>query len=55
MNQNPKRNIITNIGNQLITFVSSKRKSEKILRKLFPSLTNQLIDSYYNFAARIKQ
>jgi hypothetical protein len=34
--QNPKRNIITNIGNQLITFISSRRKSERVLQKMYP-------------------
>lgn len=55
MNQNPKRNIITNIGNQLITFVSSRRKSESTLKRLFPSLTPEEVSNYYNFAVRIKQ
>ena len=55
MNQNPKRNIITNIGNQLITFVSSRRKSLKTLKRLFPALSSEEIDNYYDFAVRVKQ
>lgn len=55
MSQNPKRNIITNIGNQLITFISSRRKSEKVLRKIYPDWTAAEVAEYYGFAGRVKQ
>ena len=35
--QNPKRNVITNIGNQLLAFVSNKSKSAILVRQAAPS------------------
>lgn len=54
MSQNPKRNIITNIGNQLITFVSSRRKSERVIKKIYPEWTPKEIMEYFTFASKVK-
>lgn len=40
-NQNPQRNVLTNISSQLFTFLLNKRKSARILNFLKPDRTEE--------------
>lgn len=53
--QNPSRNIITNIGNQLLTFLCTPSKSEIKLRELRPDYEQHQIDEFFMFCRRVKK
>jgi hypothetical protein len=53
--QNPSRNIVTNIGNQLITYLCSPGKSEARIRQLRPHYTRQDVDAFYTFTRKVKK
>lgn len=52
--QNESRNILTNIGNQLITFLCSPKKSGKILGQTLPKPTAQETQDFYEYTGRIR-
>lgn len=35
----PERNALTNIGNQILTFIYLKKKNNDVIRRMFPGLT----------------
>lgn len=53
--QNPSRNIVTNIGNQLITYLCSPGKSEARIRQIRPNYTRQDVDGFYAFTRKVKK
>lgn len=53
--QNPSRNIITNIGNQLLTYISTPGKSEATLRQIRPQYERQDLDAFYLFTKKLKK
>jgi|JI6StandDraft_1071083.scaffolds.fasta_scaffold56584_1 hypothetical protein len=50
-----ERNAITNIGNQLLTFLSRRRKDDSLLNRLFPGLDESQTAEYYLFVKAIKR
>ena len=53
--QNPYRNTCTNLGNQVLGFVSARKKSCEVLLQLFPELDEAEIISYYQYARGIRR
>ena len=49
-----ERNVITNIGNQLLTFLRMRRKNQAVLFRIAPELTEKQLARYYLFAQKIK-
>jgi hypothetical protein len=53
--QNPSRNIITNIGNQLITYLSNPTKSQEILKIARPRISDEECYGFYEYMRLIKK
>lgn len=53
--QNPYRNTCTNLGNQVLGFVSAEKKSCGLLLRLFPELDEVGITRYYEYARKIRR
>lgn len=51
----PERNALTNIGNQILTFIYLKKKNHEVIRRMFPGLTLEQLREYYLFAKDLKQ
>ena len=51
-----KRNVITNIGNQLLTFLCMRRRSQMILSRIAPELKEEdQLAQYYSFTRMLKK
>ncbi len=50
----PERKALSNIGNQILTFASSKKKSLAVLKSAFPDLSPSQINRFYDFAKEVK-
>lgn len=46
---------MTNIGNQLLTYLYIQKKNHRVIRKLFPSITEEELCHYYEFARKLKE
>lgn len=46
---------MTNLGSQLLTYIYLKKKNLSTIKAKFPRLTPEQINSYYEWARRIKQ
>lgn len=51
----PERSALTNITNQLLTFLYLKRKNGELMEKLCVGLSREQIQGYYTFAKELKQ
>lgn len=46
--------MITNIGNQLLTFLRMRRKNQVVLSRIAPDLAEEQLIRYYSFAQKTK-
>jgi hypothetical protein len=53
--EKPERNALTNMSNQLLTFLYTRRRSGQVLLRLFPNINVEEIDDYYLFVGQLKQ
>jgi hypothetical protein len=53
--QNPSRNIITNIGNQLLTYLSNPTKSRTQLKLTFPHFREEEFEEFYGYMRNVKK
>jgi hypothetical protein len=51
----PERSALTNIGNQLLTYLYIQKKNHRVIRRLFPHITEEQLCSYYEFARKLKE
>lgn len=51
----PERSALTNIGNQLLTYLYIQKKNNRVIRRLFPDITDDELLSYYEFARKLKE
>lgn len=51
----PERNALTNIGNQILTFIYLRKKNQEFIKASFPDLSADELRVYYAFAKEIKQ
>jgi len=51
--QNASRNILTNIGNQLITFMCSPKKSGKVISAILHDQASR--DKFYEHIAKLRK
>ena len=50
-----ERNALTNIGNQLLSFLNMRRKSRLLLHRMFPEVDFEKIEQFYKLAKKIKR
>lgn len=53
--QKGERNALTNIGNQLLTYLSTKMRCNYDIERLFPAITPEDKEAYFKTATGLKQ
>lgn len=46
---------MTNIGNQILTFLYIEKKSGPTLLRMFPDISNEDLSKYYHFTKKLKE